>query len=75
MLTGLIADIYVDPTQRRSGIGAALVERLRAWFAENDVPYYEWDMAAANADGQAFWRAVGGASCHATDAGECARRD
>ncbi len=58
--SGFLADIYVEADYRRSGIGRALVEHLRAWFAEHGVASFDWHVAARNPEGEAFWRAVGG---------------
>lgn len=57
---GMIADLYVAAAQRQRGIGRALVEAMRAWFAEQHVQYVEWYVAADNTEGLAFWRAIGG---------------
>lgn len=58
--TGFLADIYVDETCRHRGIGRALVTALVAWFRERGLRAYEWQVAACNPDGLAFWRAMGG---------------
>lgn len=57
---GLISDLYVRPGFRRSGIGRRLVHAIAEWFAECGVYDYEWNVAARNAEAQAFWRAMGG---------------
>ena len=59
--TGFIADLFVSPACRRSGIGRRLVAALMDWFAGRGVQKYEWHVAARNEDAQAFWRALGGA--------------
>ena len=58
--SGFLADIYVDVPHRKLGLGRRLVEALAAWFSERGVVYYELHVAALNADGLAFWRAMGG---------------
>jgi ribosomal protein S18 acetylase RimI-like enzyme len=58
--SGFLADIYVETAYRRRGIGRALVDQMIAWFAEHDLTYWEWHVAALNDDAVAFWRALGG---------------
>lgn len=58
--SGFLADIFVDGQHRKLGVGRALVDGLCDWFRERGVSYYEWHVAARNADGLAFWRAIGG---------------
>jgi ribosomal protein S18 acetylase RimI-like enzyme len=57
---GFLADIYVEPAYRRRGVGRALVAALRTWFAEQNVHYFDWHVAARNPEGLAFWRSIGG---------------
>ncbi len=57
---GFLADIYVEPSHRRAGVGRALVESLKDWFQERKVTYFDWHVASANQEGLAFWRSVGG---------------
>jgi ribosomal protein S18 acetylase RimI-like enzyme len=58
--SGFLADIYVDESRRRLGIGRALVQGLVDWFRSNGLRYFEWHAAVQNPDGIAFWRALGG---------------
>lgn len=58
--SGFLADIYVAESHRRRGIGRALVDSLRAWFASQGLGYFEWHVAALNEESIAFWRSVGG---------------
>jgi GNAT superfamily N-acetyltransferase len=57
---GFLADIYVQPDYRRRGIGHGLVNAIVAWFKERGASYFDWQVASLNADGIAFWRALGG---------------
>ncbi len=57
---GFIADLFVLPAYRRRGIARRLVRALNAWFVERGVRVVEWHVAAANAEGLRFWRALGG---------------
>jgi GNAT superfamily N-acetyltransferase len=57
---GFLADIFVQPNQRKQGVGKALVDALRRWFLARGVEHFEWYVASANTDGIAFWRSVGG---------------
>lgn len=59
-ITGFLADIYVVPAQRRQGVGRQLVEGLAGWFRSRGVQHMEWQVAAVNADGIAFWQSLGG---------------
>ncbi len=57
---GFLADIYVHPDFRRSGVGRQLVAALAAWFREQRLDHFDWHVAVKNEEGRAFWRAVGG---------------
>lgn len=57
---GLLADIYVQPHARRNGYGQALVRAMMDWCEALELPALEWEVAAANETGRAFWRAVHG---------------
>ncbi len=59
---GFLADIYVEEPYRRQGVGRALVDALMSWFREHGARYFELYVAERNADGRAFWEAVGGRS-------------
>jgi GNAT superfamily N-acetyltransferase len=54
-----ITDLFVRGDCRRRGIGRRLVEAVTAWLRERGVPRVEVRVAARNAEGQAFWRALG----------------
>ena len=56
---GYVTDVVVDPAARRSGVGLALFEALKAWFRERDVPCLQLQVAHNNPVSQAFWRAMG----------------
>lgn len=57
---GFLADIYVEPNYRRSGVGRALVKALSDWFQSRGVDYLELYVANSNTEGRAFWAALGG---------------
>lgn len=57
---GFLADIYVDATYRRRGVGRALVDALRVWFGQQNVTHFDWHVSAHNPDALAFWRSIGG---------------
>lgn len=54
-----IDDLYVAPEARRRGIGAALAAAASGWARERGASHVEVRVAAANPEGQAFWRAQG----------------
>ncbi|MCC6801472.1 MAG: GNAT family N-acetyltransferase [Anaerolineae bacterium] len=58
--SGFLADLYVEEAYRRSGLGRGLVIELASWFREKGVRYFEWHVAARNAESVAFWRSLGG---------------
>lgn len=54
-----ITDLGVSPAARRRGIGAALVAAAFDWVTARGLARVEVRVAAANPEGQAFWRALG----------------
>ncbi|MCU0476188.1 MAG: GNAT family N-acetyltransferase [Anaerolineae bacterium] len=58
--SGFLADIYVEDTHRRHGVGRGLVAAIQAWLTENHIASMEWHVAHNNTAGRAFWEAVGG---------------
>jgi GNAT superfamily N-acetyltransferase len=54
-----ITDLFVCEDFRRRGIGRRLVETVTDWLRERGVPRVEVRVAVRNAEGQAFWRALG----------------
>ena len=54
-----ITDLFVSEDSRRGGIGRRLVEAVMDWLRERGVPRVEVRVAVRNAEGQAFWRALG----------------
>lgn len=54
-----IDEIVVAASQRRSGLGRALAQAALAWAKERGAERVEVRVAAGNATGQAFWRALG----------------
>lgn len=57
---GLLADIYVQPHERRQGYGRALYQAVVDWCNTHGLQTLEWEVAAQNTLGRAFWRAMGG---------------
>jgi GNAT superfamily N-acetyltransferase len=58
--SGFLADIFVEDGYRGEGVGRALVDALAEWFAAKGLRYFEWHVASRNANGMAFWKALGG---------------
>lgn len=56
---GEITDLGVRPEARRRGIGRRLVEAATGWVRDQGVDRIEIQVATGNAEGQAFWRALG----------------
>ena len=54
-----ITDLFVCEDSRRRGIGRRLVGAVTDWLRERGVPRVEVRVAVRNAEGQAFWRALG----------------
>lgn len=54
-----ITDLGVSEGLRRRGIGRALAEAAFAWTAQRGMRRVEVRVAAGNAEGQGFWRALG----------------
>lgn len=54
-----ITDLGVRQDARRQGVGRALVERALRWVRDSGVARVEIQVATANPEGQAFWRAMG----------------
>ena len=58
--SGLLLDVCVSASQRRRGVGRALVQAMRLWFAECDVAHFEWHVSAGNEAALKFWQSIGG---------------
>jgi ribosomal protein S18 acetylase RimI-like enzyme len=56
---GEIEALYVREEARRRGVGRALAEASLAWLAARGLRRAAIAVAADNAAGQAFWRALG----------------
>jgi ribosomal protein S18 acetylase RimI-like enzyme len=54
-----ITDLGVRESERRRGIGRALVAEALRWVEESGVGRVEVQVAHGNEEGQAFWRAAG----------------
>lgn len=56
---GSIVDLAVTASYRRQGVGQALVEAARRWFAERQIRRIEVRVATANECSLPFWRKMG----------------
>jgi ribosomal protein S18 acetylase RimI-like enzyme len=56
---GYVTDIVVDPAARRSGVGRALFDALKAWFRQRGALNIQLQVAYNNPASQAFWRQMG----------------
>ncbi len=54
-----ITALMVLASERRGGVGRALVERALGWVEERGVERCEVRVASQNSEGQGFWRSVG----------------
>ncbi len=54
-----ITDIGVRPGRRRSGIASQLLAAALGWVRASGIDRVEVQVASANREGQAFWRARG----------------
>jgi ribosomal protein S18 acetylase RimI-like enzyme len=54
-----ITELYVRDADRRRGAGRALVDAALEWVRGRGIDRVEVRVAARNAEGQAFWRALG----------------
>jgi GNAT superfamily N-acetyltransferase len=59
---GEIEAVFVREPERRSGAGRSLVEESLRWMAARGLPRAALQVAAGNAGGRSFWRALGFAS-------------
>lgn len=56
---GEITDLFVCPEARRGGIARELAEAALDWLRAAGIERVEIQVAVGNAEGQAFWRALG----------------
>ncbi|UCD76576.1 MAG: GNAT family N-acetyltransferase [Phycisphaerales bacterium] len=56
---GLISDLAVTAAHRRTGVGEALLEKARGWFAARGIDRLEARVAVSNETSTAFWRKAG----------------
>ena len=56
---GYVTELAVDSHSKAGGIGRALFDDLRKWFAEHGVTHVEARVPVRHAIAQAFWRALG----------------
>lgn len=54
-----VTELWVAPSARRCGIGRALADAALAWAKQRGAARVEARVSARNAEGQAFWRAIG----------------
>lgn len=54
-----ITDLIVAASERRRGIGRALVDHALRWLTARGIERCEVRVASGNEIGQAFWRALG----------------
>ncbi len=57
-----IEELYVAPDARRKGVGARLVEEVRAWAESLGARALRLGVLSENEAGQAFWKLQGGRS-------------
>jgi ribosomal protein S18 acetylase RimI-like enzyme len=56
---GMIYDLVVDPSARRSGAGRALFEAAKSRFAERGLTYLQVSFSPLNESALGFWTAQG----------------
>jgi ribosomal protein S18 acetylase RimI-like enzyme len=56
---GEITDLFVRPEARRGGVARELADAALGWLRAAGVQRVEIQVAVGNAEGQAFWRALG----------------
>ena len=53
-----LEDLFVSPSARRSGVGAALIEHVRAWAAEHGSAKVYWLTAETNSRARSLYDRV-----------------
>ncbi len=56
---GWIDDAFVTSSERKQGLGKALLRRVEEWCRERDVSELRLNVVAANEIGLRFWEAIG----------------
>jgi len=56
---GTIWDLAVTASARGQGVGTALLNEMRQWFAQKEVDRIEVRVASTNESAQGFWRKAG----------------
>lgn len=63
----VLMDLYTEPTARRRGIGSGLMAAVAAAARGRGGNWVVWQVHPDNADGLAFYRAIGGRRYRAAD--------
>ncbi len=58
-LVGVVNDIFVEPSARKSGAAAALLEEAESWMRESGAKSVKCDIIVGNEGGHKFWTAHG----------------
>lgn len=57
---GFVSEVAVVQSQRRRGVGSALIGEARRWFRERGLREFQLSTAVWNEEARRFWEAVGG---------------
>ncbi|BDM22598.1 GNAT family N-acetyltransferase [Pseudomonas sp. LRP2-20] len=58
--TVVLKELFVAPSDRGKGFGAALLSQVAAWSLEQGAGRLKWDVLAGNHSAEAFYRQHGG---------------
>ncbi|NJL92784.1 MAG: GNAT family N-acetyltransferase [Anaerolineae bacterium] len=56
---GLVSEMSVDGHCKQGGVGSALLQEMKTWFAERKLTWVEVRVPTLQPIEQAFWRSVG----------------